>query len=144
MPDRLERDVEDVLDKIEDFEWHRANRRKPSKVRQAWNGWTQRASDAIGGRLARFTAGHLMLLGFLILLAGVVFRFKGIGTWFVLVGVIFFLLGLFLNARGGGPQSGGVRGSGPAARGGYWRDRYVTYDEEPPRLRRWFRRKRDD
>ncbi|HJN91147.1 MAG TPA: hypothetical protein QGF05_00295 [Dehalococcoidia bacterium] len=139
MSDRLERDVEDVLDQIEDFEWHRANRRRPSKARQAWNGWTRSASDAIGRRLARFTAGHLMLVGFLILLAGVVFRFRGIGTWFVLVGVIFFLLGLFLNMRGSPKPSG----QGPAARGGYWRDRYITYGDRPSRPRRWLRRTRD-
>ena len=56
MPDRLERDIEDVLDKIEDFEWHRNRRRGPSKVRQVWDRWWQGASDAIGRRMARFTS----------------------------------------------------------------------------------------
>ena len=137
MSDRLERDVEDVLGKIEDFEWHRKHRRKPSKVRQVWNRWWGGASAVIGRRLAGFTAGHLMLAGFVLLLAGVVFRFRGLGTWFVLAGVILFLLGLFFSMRRTGSSS-----EEPAARGGFWRDRYIQYDDAPKGVRRWLRRRR--
>jgi hypothetical protein len=138
MPDRLERDIDEVLDKIEDFEWHRAQRRRPSKLRQAWNGWWQGASDAIGRRLARFSAGHLMLAGFLILVFGIVVL-RGLGLWFVLAGMILFLLGLFLNMRGSGTSGSGTSS---ATRGGFWRDRYIEYDVEPRGIRRLFRRRR--
>ena len=138
MPDRLERDIDEVLDKIEDFEWHRARRRRPSKLRQAWNGWWQGASDAIGRRLAHFTAGHLMLAGFLILVFGLVVL-RGLGLWFVLAGMILFLLGLYLNIRGG---SSSGRGGSASSAGGFWRDRYIEYDVEPRGIRRLFRRRR--
>lgn len=137
MSDRLEREIEDVLSNIDDFEWHRRRRSRPSKLRRAWDRWWQGASDAIGRRLASFTAGHLMLVGFLILLAGLVFRARGLGTWFVLAGVIIFVLALFLNMRSGRARARGE----PSVRGGYWRDRYVSYEPEARGLRRLFRRR---
>lgn len=135
MPDRFERDIEDVLDNIEDFEWHRKHRRKPSRVRRAWSGFWQRTSDRLGAFFLRFSAGHLMLVGFLILLGGLILRARGLGIWLVLAGVILFLLGLAWNMRrpSQGPESD--------TRGGYWRDRYIRYDEpRPGGARGWFRR----
>lgn len=135
MPDRLERDVEDVLDKIEDFEWHRKHRRRPSRARRAWSGLWQRTSDRLGAFFLRFSAGHLMIVGFLILLGGLMLRARGIGLWLVLAGMILFLLGLAWNMRQ--PR----RDPDGNARGGYWRDRYIQYDESRPGgVRGWFRR----
>ena len=56
MVDRLERDIEEVLENIEDFEWHRRQRRGPSRVRRAWNGAWQSVSDGLGKLFIRFTA----------------------------------------------------------------------------------------
>lgn len=135
MSDKLERDIEEVLDNIEDFEWHRRQRRGPSRVRRAWSGFWQSVTDWIGLRLAGFNAGHLMLAGFLLLIVGLVFRGRGLGTWFVLGGVVIFILGLAWNMRSG------KRGPTSTTRGGYWRDRYITYDQNRGgRGRRWFRR----
>ena len=87
-----------------------------------------------------------MLVGFLLLIAGLAVRARGPGLWLVLAGVLIFVVGLLWNMRGGsGEASRGGSGGTPAARGargGYWRDRYITYD--PPRSgkRGWFRRRR--
>ncbi len=134
MADKIERDVEEVLSKIEDFEWHRRQRRGPSRARRAWNDSWQRLADRASLRLARFSAGHLMLVGFLILVAGLVFRIRGPGLWLMLGGVIIFFLGLAWSMRSGGSHPT------HSARGGFWRDRYITYDGEPGGPRGWFRR----
>ncbi len=141
--DKLERDVEDVLAKIEDFEWHRRRRREPSRSRRAWSRLWQGASDTMGHRFAQFTAGHAMLAGFLLLIVGLVLRGRGPGLWLVLAGILLFFVGLALSMRSGKHKPGGAYTN----RGGYWRDRYVTYDDAPPAgsgsgLRRWLRRRR--
>ena len=79
-----------------------------------------------------------MLAGFLILVFGIVVL-RGLGLWFMLAGMILFLLGLFLNMRGSGSSDSG---NSSAARGGFWRDRYIEYDPEPRSIRRLFRRRR--
>ena len=131
MPDRLDRDIEEVLDNIEDFQWHRRHRRGRSRLRQAFDRTAGRMSDAAGRRFASFTAGHLMMLGFLLLILGMVFRLRGPGTWFVVVGILFFVAGLFWSMRAGGSRA-------PSGRGGFWRDRYITY--EKPQQAGWLRR----
>ena len=134
MPDRLERDIEDVLEKIEDFEWHRKQRRGPSRARRAWSGFWQRNSDRLGAFFLRFSSGHLMLVGFLLLLGGLVLRARGLGIWFVLGGIILFLLGLAWSMRSPKTTPGD-------AQGGFWRNRYIRYDEpRPGGMRGWFRR----
>jgi hypothetical protein len=141
--DKLEREIEDVLEKIEDFEWHRRRRRGPSRSRRAWSRVWHGASNALGHRFAQFTAGHVMLVGFLLLIVGLALRGRGPGLWLVLAGILLFFVGLGLSMRSGERKAGG----GYTARGGYWRDRYVTYDDDPHAgptngLLRWLRRKR--
>ena len=80
------------------------------------------------------TANHLLLLGAILLVVGLVLR--GGGLWLAVVGVIVFLIGLFWTTRGGNRQA-------RQPKGGYWRDRYISYeptDQNP--LRRFFRRDR--
>ena len=57
MPDRLERDIEDVLENIEDFEWHRRQRRGPSRARRSWDALMRQVSDGLGSVFVRFTSG---------------------------------------------------------------------------------------
>ncbi len=135
MADRLERDIEDVLENIEDFEWHRRQRRGPSRARRGWDALMRQVSDGLGSMFVRFTSGHLMLVGFLLLAAGLVLRARGPGAWLVLAGLVLFLLGLGWSMRG--PRSRAPH----EGRGGFWRDRYIEYDEpRPGGVRGWFRR----
>lgn len=134
MSDRLERDVEEVLSNIEDFDWRRRQQRQPGPLRRA----LQRFGNAMLNRAAALTAGHLMLIGALLLIVGLVLRLRGVGIWMVIAGVIVLLIGLFWTSRGGGRVAG-------QPRGGYWRDRYISYDTPRQsgvlRIRDWFRRR---
>ena len=134
MSDHLEEEIEDVLGKIEDFEWHRRQRRGPSRSRRAWDGLWRGTGDRLSFLFIRFSAGHLMLVGFLVLLGGLVLRVRGPGIWLVLAGVALFLLGLAWSMRA-------PRRATPQAGGGFWRDRYIRYDEPwPGGVRGWFKR----
>ncbi len=85
-----------------------------------------------------------MLAGFLfILVGGIALRGRGPGMWLVVAGILLFVVGLALSMRRGGSKPGGAYNT----RGGYWRDRYVTYDDESQPgfgggLRGWLRRRR--
>lgn len=139
MSDKLERDVEEVLAGIEDFDWRRRERR-PGPLRRAVQRFGQRASR----RLARLSPGHLMLVGSLLVIVGFILPGQ-VRVWAVILGVVLLLIGSVWWARGG--KRGAPGGGGePSTRGGYWRDRYISYDA-PPRnplggaLGRWFRRR---
>ena len=127
--DRLERDVEEVLSNIEDFDWRKRQSRRPGPIRIA----AQRFTSALVGRATSLTPNHLLLLGALMLIVGLVLR--GGGLWLVVAGIVVFVIGLFWTSRGGNPQAN-------QPRGGYWRDRYISYEQSPSNpLRRFFRRK---
>ncbi len=128
--DRLERDVEEVLSNIEDFDWRRRQSRRPGPIRLA----VQRFGAGIVNRATALTANHLLLVGALFLIVGLVLR--GGGMWLAVAGIVVFVIGLFWASRGGG------RGNGQP-RGGYWRDRYISYESQSGNpLKRWFRRNR--
>ena len=127
--DRLERDVEEVLSNIEDFDWRKRQSRRPGPIRIA----AQRFASAVVNRITALAPNHLLILGALMLIVGLVLR--GGGLWVAIAGIVIFVIGLFWTSRGGNPQAN-------QARGGYWRDRYISYEQSPQNpLRRFFRRK---
>lgn len=135
MPDRLEREIEEVLDKIEDFEWHRRKRRPSGRLRVVAGLLRTRLASIVAARPARIVPGHLLLAGFLALIVGLVLGTDGIGTWLIIGGVAAFGLGLLWSMRRGQRTR--------PARGVYWRQRYITYEQKPTgRLRAWWRRRR--
>lgn len=136
MSDRLERDVEEVLANIEDFDWRRRAQRRPGPLRRAF----RRASDGFLRRIASFNAGHVMLIGAVFLLIGLILRARSFGVWALVLGVVLIAIGIIWSARSGGRS----RRDGPSTSGGYWRDRYIAYDE-PSRnpLTRWRRQRRN-
>lgn len=136
--DKLERDVEEVLQSIDDFDWQRKRRRGSGPARRA----AARGLEGITRRAARFTTGgHLMIIGMILLLIGAVLRLQAFGMWLALIGFVLFIIGLFLSARG--KKRAQPHPDEPDDRGGYWRGRYVRYDDGPkPDPFRWLRRKR--
>ena len=130
--DRLERDVEEVLSNIEDFDWRRRQSRGPGPIRQAMH----RVGSAIVRRATSVAPNHLLLAGAVMLLIGLVLRGGGFGIWLAIAGIVVFLIGLVWTSRGGNTQTN-------QARGGFWRDRYVSYERSQQNpLRRFFRRDR--
>ncbi len=140
--DRLEREIEEILGKIEQFPEpeSRARRRR----RQAFNRVTARIADWQRGaarQLARVSLSQLMLLSFVTILAAFFFRGRmlppTVASWLLVAGVILFIstfaVMLFSSNRAGStrPASGEQR----------WRGRTIQPQRGPSasaRLRHWW------
>ncbi len=82
-----------------------------------------------------------MLGGFFLVAASFSFGPGGVWTWLLFGGVGLFLGAMLWSRRRGPSDPSGP--SGGRSRGGWWRDRYITYDE-PSRTARppfWRRRR---
>ncbi len=145
MPDRIDREIEEILARLgEDapkpgdepisLAERRRQRRAPvsSRVVAAF-GFSLRAPSRIS---LLFTGAGVMVVG-LILSA-----FWGPLIWLAFGGVVLFLVAFIWSFVR--PRSVGVK-SAPAAKGAHWRGRYVEYEPPPPgvlaRIRRAFRRR---
>ncbi len=136
MSDRLEREIEEIFDKIEDFpspETRRARARKRA-VRRFGSASADR-QRAVARQLGRISIGQVMLISFLMILGSFFFRrffSPALMQYVLLAGVILFVSSLaimFFN-----------RGN-PAVQQ-KWRGREVTYHPQPTlaeRLRDWWR-----
>ena len=135
--DRLEREINEILDKIEQFptaESRRARARKRA---------LRRVGDAIASRqrtvasqIARISISQLILISFLIIMGSVFFRRLNplLMQWALYAGIVLFVssFAILLFSR---PRSSSPR---------YWRGRELTSRSEPmtARLRRWLDSKR--
>jgi hypothetical protein len=138
MPNRVEREIEEILSKLE----HPGPGRQPVRLRRTWRsrlrGFTRRL-PAPRISFASLNAGAMMLWGIgLILLALVLSRVAGdLTRWLVIAGLVLFfgsfVLGFLYR------DAGGARG-----RDAYWRgQRFDRRDLSGPspieRLKTWWR-----
>jgi hypothetical protein len=135
MADRYEREIEDILSRIDKFPRRKASHR----ARGAVLGRIAALQHALTARTAQFSIGKVMLVGMICIVLGYFLRSALGDVWqyVVLAGLALFfgtfLLSLFGAGRGG-------------SRGNYWRGRPVQsyYSSEPDlieRLRNWWRRR---
>ncbi len=135
MPDdRLEREINEILDKIEQFptpEKRRVRARK--RVLRRLAGSVAEVERAVARQLSRVSIGQVMLLAFLMILGSFFFRrFSPLLTqWMLVGGVILFVssFAIMMFSRGG---------SGPA-RSRYWRGQAI--DPRAPSLMQRLRRR---
>ena len=136
MPDdRLEREINEILDKIEQFptpENRRARTRR--RILRRLAGSVAEAERAVARQLSRISIGQVMLFAFLMILGSFFFRrFSPLFTqWMLVGGVILFVssFAIMVFSRGGSGLS----------RSQYWRGQAI--DPRAPslitRIRRWF------
>jgi hypothetical protein len=135
MPDKFEREIDEILKKIDDFP------RRPTPLRRG-NAWTRRVSAlqrSLAIRAARISVSQVMLTAMGLMVLSYLFRAALPGVW--VYGLVLGLI-LFFTAFGLSLRSGGTRGSQP-----YHRGRPRTYYETDtsslwPRLRAWWRNQR--
>jgi hypothetical protein len=122
-PDRMEREIEELLEKIEDFP--SASERRARARRKA----TGRLGGAMAGqqrallaRVSRIDMSQVMLLSFLLILGSLFLRrFSPLLTqWVLYAGIALFIAAFTMLVFG---RKGG--GSGGSA--GYWRGRQIEY-----------------
>ena len=135
-PDRLEREIEEILDKIEDFP--SASERRARARRKA----TGRLGGAIAGqrrallaRLSRIDMSQVMLLSFMLILGSLFLRrFSPLLTqWVMYAGVALFIAAFAMLLFGR------KSGEGPTGSAAYWRGRQIEYRQPSlfGRARRW-------
>ena len=132
-PDRLEREINEILDKIEQFPTpeKRRNRAVKRQLRRFGEAVSLR-QRAFARELSRISLSQLILLSFLLILGSFFFRGFGIGQWVLFAGVALLIASVALALFGGGR-----RGAPPAQQ---WRGRTISYQPDglAKRLRRWF------
>jgi len=133
---RLEREIEEILGKIEQFP------DATSRRRRSRNRTLQRLGTAISDRqralmrwLSRFTMSQVMLTSFILILASLFFRraAPGLMAWVLYAGIILFVtsFAILMFSRNSGSSSQQK-----------WRGRTVQYRATPgitDRLRQWWR-----
>ena len=147
MPDRIEREIEEILAKLDMDEQPRRNERAPiSILSQRGKTKSQPAAprqevprrSASPNIFSRVTPATLLLTGAGMVIGGLLFA----GAWDPLIWVSFAGVVLFLSAFAWSFVRTPRPDAGPA-RGHFWRDRYIEYNANPgpwDRIRRRFRR----
>lgn len=135
-PDRLEREIEEILGRIDEFPDAGARRRRTTQrlLRQA----AERVSDAqrsVMRTLARFSVSQVMLLSFLLILGSLFFRRVAppMMAWVLYAGIVLFVSSFAIMVFGGRRASTAE----PTWRGRPIRTRTTASPGE--RLRRWWR-----
>lgn len=133
-PDRLEREIQEILDKIEQLP--APKRRRASGLQRS----LRRIGDGVSAwqrtvvqELSRISLSQLVLLSFLLILGAFLIRGLGpLGSWLMIAGIVLLVASLALMIFGSG---GGGR-----SRTQQWRGRTISYNRDglAQRIRRWF------
>jgi hypothetical protein len=148
MPDKVQREIEELLDKLDNFvpeERFAAKQRDRKKQERARSGPS--AIETMTGRLSGITLGHVMVFGLALFIVAWVFQGPlGDATrWIIIVSMVMtggaFLFSILNRGRG---ASTPVMKARPGSVQKVWRGQVIEYDEDPRtmgRLRGLFRRR---
>lgn len=131
MADNLEREVEEILRKLDKFVPEESPlTRSRRRLGHAASGLVQGALV----RLSRISLGQVMLVSVLLVAAAFLFRAANpiLARWVIIGGIIFFFTAFLLSLRGGRSSDEKV-----------WRGRVIDLSEPSlaDRLRNWLRRR---
>lgn len=142
MADKFEREIEEILAKLDD-ELPPGPERSPISIAQKrqQKAKAERVRAPRANPLAGLSPTTLLFAGAGIMFGGlVVSSFWGPAIWLALGGIVIFFGAFFWSFR-----KQGRPGGASAPRGVYWRDRYIEYGPANPtsgqRIKGWFRRK---
>ena len=133
--DRLEREINEILNKIEQFPTpeKRRNRALRRQLRRVGDAVAIR-QRAVARELSRISLSQLILVSFLLILGSFFLSRLGgpIGQWLLIAGVVLLVASFGLMLFGGGRRGGATTRQ--------WRGRTIAYDSDglARRLRRWF------
>ncbi|HYM14621.1 MAG TPA: hypothetical protein VEZ14_03615 [Dehalococcoidia bacterium] len=142
--DKVRREVEELLDKLDNFvpEDRLVSKMRSRRKAAAGPNALERAWTSLRRSLTRFTLGHALLAGIVLLIAATVFR-QSLGaaaTPLMVVGIV-LAAGAFLLSIIGGDSRRTLAGGHQEKR---WRGQVIDYSEPSPtsRLREWLRGRR--
>lgn len=144
MPDRIEREIEDILNKLDDFVPDKGQKpipfRKPARRRSSSGG------NWLTQRLAKLSLNQIMLYALIALVAGFLLRSLPFASWLMIASLIVLVTAFFLSMRAGSGR-GRIGNSSYEKR---WRGEPIdlsnNYTSGGPtlgdRIVRWFKRRR--
>ena len=119
-PDRLEREIEELLGKIEDFPGPDAKRARKPSTRPIVEGVARR-QQRVARELSRVSVSQVMLFAFLLILGSFFFREFGlVAVWAMYAGVVLFVVSFAIMMFGG-------RGRASRRQKTVWRGRNASY-----------------
>lgn len=119
-PDRLEREIEEILGKIENFPGPDARRARKPLARPVGDAVAKR-QRAVVRELSRISVSQVMLFSFLLILGSFFFREAGVvAAWALYGGVILFVVSFAIMMFGN-------RGRLSSRQETVWRGRNVSY-----------------
>lgn len=128
MPDRIEREIEDILNKLDDFVPEKGQQPIPFRPRQKKANNPSRGQGWAGQKLARISLNQVMLYALIAVLAAFFLRALPFASW-VMIGALIVLATAFVMSMRQGGRGGSTRlGSGPAQK--RWRGQPI--DDSPP------------
>lgn len=142
--DRVQREIEELLDKLDNFvpEERLVSKIKKRRKEAAGPNAIERAGSGFRRRFSRVTLGHVMVLG-VVLLLGAQFvpgLFYGYDRPALLLGIL-ITVGAFILSAMGWDSRRTIAGGGTMEK--RWRGQTITYTTTPTRanrFREWFRR----
>lgn len=142
--DRVQREIEELLDKLDNFvpEERLVSKIKSRRRREEGPGTVGRAWDGLRLRVSRMTLGHLMIAGIVLMLLAWLAPglFAGYARWASLLGVALTVIAFVASfiARDSRRTIAGARHYEKR-----WRGQVIEYSEPPAtaRIRDWFRRR---
>lgn len=134
MADKIEREIEEILRKIDDFVPEKGGPRRPPPPRRV-NSGISNAQGWLARRLAAISLNQVMLWSMLILIAAFLFRGIPGASWIMIGALVVFATAFLLTLR----MPGGSRGPEKV-----WRGEPVSYSGPawPTRLKGWIKAKR--
>ncbi|GEM_PF-1390283 len=136
MPDKFEREIDEILRKIDDFPRGPIPLRRRGGLARRIAAWQR----SLAVRASHISVGQVMLAAMVLMICSYLFRsaFRGVWQYGLLLGLILFFTAFVLSLRSGS----GARGGEP-----YFRGRPRSYYEQPgsgsiDRLRAWWRQRR--
>lgn len=142
--DHIRREVEELLDKLDNFvpEERFASKIKSRRKAEAGPTFLERTWGSVGRRFNRISLGHVLLTGIVLLAIAMVFRHSlgAFATPLLLLGIL-LAVGAFILSAINGDSRRTLAGGRPEKR---WRGQVIDYSEPSPtnRIRDWFRKRR--
>jgi hypothetical protein len=142
-PDKIQREIEELLDKLDTFvpEERLAEKIKRRRKEQRRAEQGPGAFERVTRRLSQISLGQIMLAGLALMIIGWLFNdaLGGWSTWVTLGGLLLTLVAFVLSLMTGGARTT----VGPRQVQKRWRGQIIEYSEPSrmDRIRGWFRRR---
>jgi len=132
MPDQLQREIEEILNKLDEFI---PEQKSSSRIRKQWNEKLHAFGGRLGGLMSHVSMGHLMVASLILIFVAFAFRSSTIGQYSMIAGLSLLGLTIVVSFVANRRRTRSEK---------RWRGQVVDLSGPGPldRLQGWFRRRR--